>query len=529
MKLNNKTIKMISEASSFCQSNELHAAKSIYLKLIKQIPANLEVINNLGVIEVNFGNIEEAKRLFEKSLLLNKNQPLILSNLGNIYIELQDNLKAIELFEESLVLNPSSATTHFNLGKAFANLDLYDDSISAYITATKINPIFAKAHMNLGFTYNKIGKYVDAIGSYTASINLDSKVALSFYNRAVAYENSKSFSKAMDDYNSSLSIEPNNPKTNLNKGLLNLLLGNMQEGWVGYDKRLTLNHTENYFASTKPELYDFNLINKRIMIYAEQGLGDQILFCSLIKDAIETNNYLIISLDERLLPLMARSFKNFQNLSFVSNEKKVSDELFDYHLPIGNLGKFFRLTYKDFEVEKKTYLTPDKVKAINLNKRMRGVEGNKVLCGISWKSTKTNAASEKSLNLVDFLPLFKLPNIKFIDLQYGDCENEKNQLQNEYGIKIESVSDIDNYNDIDGLAALIESCDFVVTSSSVTAHLAGAINKKTFLLLPYHFGVSWYWHVDDLQSRWYPAVKIFRQSEYKSWKNPISMVVKELS
>ena len=66
---------MISEASSFCQSNELHAAKSIYLKLIKQIPANLEVINNLGVIEVNFGNIEEAKRLFEKSLLLNKNQP----------------------------------------------------------------------------------------------------------------------------------------------------------------------------------------------------------------------------------------------------------------------------------------------------------------------------------------------------------------------------------------------------------------------------------------------------------------------
>ena len=118
----------------------------------------------------------------------------------------------------------------------------------------------------------------------------------------------------------------------------------------------------------------------------------------------------------------------------------------------------------------------------------------------------------------------KLPSINFIDLQYGDTSDERLNLKNEHSVTLSKIDDIDNFNDIDGLASLIDACDFIVTISNVTAHIAGALGKKVFLMVPYEKGRIWYWHDGLKISLWYPTIQIFTQNEIGDWSVPINEI-----
>jgi len=126
------------------------------------------------------------------------------------------------------------------------------------------------------------------------------------------------------------------------------------------------------------------------------------------------------------------------------------------------------------------------------------------------------------------LPLLKIPNIKFVSLQYGECERELDKIKEEYGIQIHRLLDIDLYQDIESLCSLIDVCDFVITSSNVTVHLAGSLGKKTFLLAPRGEGRLFYWHIDLKQSLWYKSVSVFHQKDIGSWREPASDIYQEI-
>ena len=130
--------------------------------------------------------------------------------------------------------------------------------------------------------------------------------------------------------------------------------------------------------------------------------------------------------------------------------------------------------------------------------------------------------------LRDLMPILSLPNLSFVDLQYGDTSQERQDVKNNFGIEIERLEDIDNFNDIDGLASLIDACDFVVTVSNTTTHLAGALGKKTLLMVPYGHGKISYWHEGRADSLWYPSVRIFTQTVAGDWGSVIAAVVNEI-
>jgi ADP-heptose:LPS heptosyltransferase len=278
--------------------------------------------------------------------------------------------------------------------------------------------------------------------------------------------------------------------------------------------------------TSKPELLDFGITQKNILIWSEQGIGDQIFFSSLLQDAFKVPNNFILSIDPRMIFLYQRSFKKFPNVSFISSKEFVDEDTYDFHLPIGNLGKFFRGSLIDFKNQPLNFLKSDNEKTILLKKIIRN--SAKVICGIAWKSKNEQFGSDKSLSLKQLLPILNLPNINFISLQYGDTKEEVKYLYDEYGIDIRTVNEIDNFNDIDGLSSLIDSCDFVITSSNITAHLSGALGKKTYLLTPYSVGKIWYWHETRNKSLWYPSVNIYRQESNKSWNLPINNIILDL-
>lgn len=145
-----------------------------------------------------------------------------------------------------------------------------------------------------------------------------------------------------------------------------------------------------------------------------------------------------------------------------------------------------------------------------LRERLR--QGGKgLVVGLSWLSRAERFGELKSVTLRDLQPLLQLPGVKFVDLQYGDTTAEREDLRRRSGIDVQRLPDVDTFNDMDGLAALIRACDLVVTTSNTTAHLAGAVGASTLLMLPFASGRHWCWHEEREDSPWYPSMRLFRQ------------------
>ncbi len=244
-------------------------------------------------------------------------------------------------------------------------------------------------------------------------------------------------------------------------------------------------------------------------------MGDQIIYSSLLLDALKTKNNFFVSVDPRLISLYERSFYGTKNVRFISSKDKLSEVDYDLHIPIGSLGKFFRDSIKAFSNHPSGYLKSRTDLNQTLEKKLK--KNNQRVIGISWLSRNNEIGQAKSLALADLLPILSIPDTTFINLQYGDTKKEIEDILSQHNINIVSVNEIDNFNDFDGLSSLISICDFVITSSNVTAHLSGALNKKTYLLLPHSHGKIWYWGTSSNSTLWYPSIQIFRSKIPNNW------------
>jgi ADP-heptose:LPS heptosyltransferase len=189
---------------------------------------------------------------------------------------------------------------------------------------------------------------------------------------------------------------------------------------------------------------------------------------------------------------------------------------------LGNNDK----TIQDFKIHPKAYLKSDMDQVEALKHKFKNYRQK--ICGISWSSKNKEIGREKSLYLDQLLPILHLQNTTFINLQYGDVSDEIKAIFDQHGIEIISITDIDNFNNLDGLTSLVDICDYVVTTSNVTAHIAGALNKKTYLILPFSHGTIWYWGNSSDCSLWYPSIEIFRSPSFGAWDIPINNLSKKL-
>ncbi len=148
------------------------------------------------------------------------------------------------------------------------------------------------------------------------------------------------------------------------------------------------------------------------------------------------------------------------------------------------------------------------------------------MIGLSWVS-RNPFVRAKSAALRDLKAVLRLPNCRFVDLQYGDTRAEREAVAQEFGIAVERLPDVDTTNDIDGLAALIGACDAVVTVSNTTAHLAGAVGATTWVMVPHGHSRFWYWFRDYADSPWYPRVHVRRQSRGQPWSEVARAIASE--
>jgi hypothetical protein len=259
---------------------------------------------------------------------------------------------------------------------------------------------------------------------------------------------------------------------------------------------------------------------KKILIYGEQGVGDQILFSSMLEQLFDIAPLSQIMLDKRLLALFKRSFPQGR---FIENLIISQNTDFDEYLSISDLGQFFRTCSADFHLYQKSFLRVDQDRANHFRKTLIG--DKKYLCGITWSSNKNTIGADKSVQLEDLLPILNNNHITFVNLQYGDVQEQLADFNKMHALNIKDCFEVDNFNDLDGHASLIQSCDFVISISNTTAHISGAIGKETYLLCPSGKGLLWYWcNRLDGKSLWYPSIHIYEQSQIGNWFDVVQRV-----
>ncbi|MBJ7279915.1 MAG: hypothetical protein JHD08_04970 [Candidatus Nanopelagicales bacterium] len=210
---------------------------------------------------------------------------------------------------------------------------------------------------------------------------------------------------------------------------------------------------------------------------------------------------LLVQIDERLLPLFKRSMPE---IAFYPSNQPVDESKYDAHLPMGDLGGIFRSKKEDFANRKDAFLVADKERASKIRQSL--CKDDETLIGISWKSKNKQSGLKRSLELKEFAENLSAPSVKLVNLQYGDVKEELEQLKREHGIEILQCADVDNTNDLDGLAALIEACDKVESADNTTVHLAGAIAKETLVHL--NGRKNWRWLNQSKSSFWYSSINL---------------------
>ena len=468
----------------------LSAVVSEAQNLVKKYPDTFVIWNLLGVAAAQIGELECAINAFKKALHINPNQAAIYSNIGNVLKDQGKVHEAIDMFSYALELKNDHPQSHNNLGNALKDLNKFEEALASYEHALSLKPDYAEAYHNMGTVFSALGKVEDA----------------------------------MKSYNKALSLRPNYPDAYDNLGRLHWSLQNFSTAfelmeWRWLSKRKFIG-TE--FKDDMP-IWDGSA-SKKVFVWKEQGIGDEIMFSSVFSELNATSQEVIIECDTRLLPLFERSFPS--DIKFVEGRNLLQECNYNCHIALASLPKHFRTELDDFSKSANGWLKPD-YKKVGAFKRQIQSHKSETIIGVSWFTNASGPRSrQRSISLVNLAKHLGSIPATFVNLQYGAVAEELLSVKSQTNFNIISIDDLDLFHDIDGLAALVSACDIVVSVDNLTVHLAGALGVDTRVLLPSVADERW--ALDRKDSYWYNSLTLYRQQINGEWDQPLELLINDL-
>lgn len=477
----NEQFLLSSAKQSFIENKFLEAGEYLQ-KLIKDYPPKSEYFSAMAIIWKKIGNFEEAEKNYLKAIELNPELWEAYYNLGILYHENNNINSAIEFYKRSIDLNHGFYLSYYNLGNAYREIIRLDEALSCYEKSIELKHDYSEAYYNIGVIKELINNYDDA---------------LKYYNRAIYYNSA-------------------HVNAHWNKSLLLLSKGELADGFKEYEWRTKRKEfiKRNYLC---PELTNQNITGKNVIVYCEQGLGDSLQFIRYIELLKNKGCNITLECNELLFELF-KSVRGIDKLlsSDNANENKSN---FDFNISLLSLPAYFNTTLEDIPVHI-PYIFPP-IEVINEWRRKLGNE-NKYKIGLIWGGNPNHGKDNKrSILLSNFIPLSTVEGIKLYSLQKGDP-----LLQiPDSNIQIENLSEKGQNTFID-TAAIIVNLDLIISVDTSVAHLAGAMGRPIWTLLPYNSDWRWLKERDDCP--WYPTMKLFRQPQPDRWDSVIDHVKNEL-
>lgn len=504
------------------EKGSFEEAISAYKKSLYLDPNHADVYNNIGNLLIKNGNTDEALTYLNIALQLKPDYPAVYINMGIALNEQKRFEDAADCFRKAIKIDPDIADAYHNLAIVFKNMGNLEEAMLYSRKAIEINPDFADAHYNMGLILKEKDCMDDAIICLKKSIDLKPDFADAYTNLAIIHDEKGLLNEAIAYYEKSLKIKPDDAEVHWNMSHTLLKMGNLREGWKKYDWRFLVKEFER--RTFRKHRWDgSSLKGKTLFIYAEQGVGEEIMFASCLPEIVEQADLCIIECDKRLMPIFARSFPGVEVVErFAPNAPYPQEVLHaDIRTAIGSLPMFLRSDIADFP-ERRAYLLPDKQKADSWRKRLEEL-GNGLKIGISWRGGgEVSERRKRSTVLEQWSGIFSINSASFINLQYGDCAAELKEAKEKLGVTIHDWEDADPLKDLDNFAAQISALDIVISIDNATVHMAGALGVPVWTLLP--FACDWRWMQDFEDSPWYPSMRLFRQNKQGDWERVFGRV-----
>jgi len=468
------------------------AAKRYHRSIRLESPQTIQSMLANALEHHRVGRLNEAEELYRRILTVDPRQADCLHLLGMIAYQAGHHEAAVEMIGRAIAINSQGASYHTNLGTVLQSQGRLDESAESYQRALTLNPTLAEVHTNLGNILQIQGKLEEAVACHEKALELKPALDEARYNLSLAQ----------------------------------LLQGNFTSGWHNFEKRW---HAEKFRMQMRhyPQARwaGEKLAAGRVLVWGEQGVGDEIMFAGLVPDVIRAGHRCLLDCDPRLQPLFARSFPG---IDVISRHDAGHDPAMDIatHIPGGSLPGLFRSTLAAFAETTSPYLRADPIERERFRTRYAKLDsGRRRLIGLAWHTNNRQSGRYRSIDLSSFAPLLALPDIQWISLQYGDPDELENQAVSANASILIDRS-VDQFANIDIFAAQIAALDMVITIDNSTAHLAGALGVSAWVLLP--SVPDWRWLEDRENSLWYPTLRLFRQTERGDWDSVVQEVLSEL-
>jgi tetratricopeptide (TPR) repeat protein len=449
---------------------------------------------NLGAALEGQGKFGDAALSYRAALGIDADCLPALVNLSALCLRLGEIEESERSVEHALRISPDYVEAHMQRGNLLLEQRQPERAANSYRQALRLRPGHAAAECSIGFTFDMQGRYAEAMDCYDRAIAFDPAYLPSYLNRAAIW----------------------------------LLEEDYARGWQEYERRLTnpeLAPLHQRFG--QPTWDGAPLAGRRILVYAEQGLGDEILFASCLPEVIGQAGHCIIDCDPRLAGLFGRSFP--QATVHGGGQTDPTGWLdglgpVDWKVPAGSLPLHLRRKPEDFP-RHSGFLRAAPEQVAGWRERLQALgPGPKI--GLSWRGgVPQTGRGSRSIALNELLPVLRDGHASFVSLQYGSCDPELAAFRKQHGVHIHHWQEaIDDY---DQTAALVCALDLVVSVCTAVVDLAGALGRPAWVLAPvrtdFRYGRA------GAAMRWYPSVRVFRQHRYCDWQPVIADVAAELA
>ena len=509
--------------NNFNKLGNLESAVSSYKKAIALKPDYLQAHYNLGFILEKMKRFDESESSYRQVIILKPDFAQGYNSLSLILKELGQLDEAIINFKKAVALKPDYSNAYFNLGVTLREIGKKKEALENFQKAVALQPNDVRAINVLGVAFVELGQQEEAVENFKKAIFLEPDYVDAYNNLGNALKELGRLEESIDSFKKTIELKPNYAEAYNNFGRALMLKNNFKEAFELMEWRFQLEELNFIPLDTNKPRWDGHN-NQKVFLLKEQGVGDLIMFSSMISELNANVDKVIVECDHRIVPLFERSFP--KNISYITDRSKVSDSEYDSYIPIGSLSLHYRKNLIDFKQKSAGWIYAEEEKVQSIRKLLTKNKSKKII-GISWKTESLiNNSSYRNIELTTLVKTLQNLDIEFVNLQYGDVSAEIKNLELEQGIKVQEIPNIDLFNDIDGLASIISSCDHVISIDNLTPHLAGALGVSTKLLLPRVADERW--GIETNKSYLYDSIDIYRQAAHGDWSKPLVKMAKDL-
>ncbi|MGQ9372154.1 tetratricopeptide repeat protein, partial [Azospirillum sp. A39] len=507
------------------RDGRLAEAEAGYRAVLQEQDDQADALHLLGLVYHQAGLHEEALAWIGKALRAEPDFPQACNHLGLVHQALGDLGAARAAFARAVTQRPDFPEALTHLGLLVQAGGRLDEAERWHRRAIRRLPEHAGAHANLGYVEELRGRFAAADRHYQRTLALQPDLPDALNNLGTMDRLIERPGDGEVHLRRALRADPGYALAGWNLGLLDLGKGRLGDGWAGYERRFSARQLQKARRTAVPRWAGGRLAGRRLLVWNEQGLGDEILFASCYDGLARAGGPVVLECDRRLVTLFARAFpwaKVRAETTDAHGREAIDPPDVDLQVPAGSLPGLLRERLERFP-PRRAFLAAEAERAALWRERLDAL-GPGLRVGIGWRSQVVTAHRESAyLSLDRWGALLTLPGIRLVNLQYGECEAEVRQAEEAYGVRIHRWPDLDLKDDLEGVAALMSGLDLVISPATAVGELAGALGVPVW-----RFGGRDWTQLGTGVRPWYPSMRVLNPRPGESLADVLARIVRAL-